>query len=385
MRARRNILLTVALGSTMLISACESGSSAGSPSTTSAAPVTTARVATTVATLPPTTTSTTTTTVAPTEPPTTTTVAPTEPPTTTTTLPPVLPVDPPIQPVNQHDGEETKRIQARLLELGFWVAGVDGDYGLTTRQAVMAFQKYVGIEADGSVGPITADFLTQITERVKPTRPVEGDKVEVDKDKQLLFIIYGGQVVWALNTSTGSGQYYVEQNQKDPTKYESGRSITRNGDFDVYREREEGWWEGDLGKIYRPKYVSGGIAIHGSNSIPNYPASHGCIRVSVPAMDMIWASGLVPKGFPVSVFGNDPEPKGPKPSVPVATTTIPPEVPPPSVAPDPTEPPETPAPETPAPETPAPETPAPETPAPETPAPQTPAPETPAPAETPAP
>jgi peptidoglycan hydrolase-like protein with peptidoglycan-binding domain len=373
MRARRNILLTVAMGCTMVLAACASGSSADSPSTTSAALVTTVPVVTAPATtLPPataaTTTTTTTTTVAPTEPPTTTTVPPTEPPTTTTTLPPVLVADPPIQPVNQGDGEETKRIQARLMELGFWVSGVDGDYGLTTRQAVMAFQKYVGIEADGSVGPITADFLTQVTERAKPTRPVEGDKVEVDKDKQLLFIVYGGQVVWTLNASTGSGQYYVEQNQKDPTKYESGRSVTRNGDFDVYRERAEGWWEGDLGKIYRPKYISGGIAIHGSNSIPNYPASHGCIRVSVPAMDMIWESGLVPKGFPVSVFGNDPEPKGPKPTVPVATTTIPPEVPPPSVAPEPTEAPEAPA-QTPAPETPAPETTPPATPAPETPAP----------------
>lgn len=350
MRARRNILLTVAVGFTMVLAACESGSSADSPTTTSAAPVTTVPVATLPPTTPAPTTAVTTTTVAATEPPTTTTVPPTEPPTTTTTLPPVLVADPPIQPVNQSDGEETSRIQARLLELGFWVAGVDGDYGLSTRQAVMAFQKYVGIEADGSVGPITADFLTQITERAKPTRPVEGDKVEVDKDKQLLFIVYDGQLVWALNASTGSGQYYVEQNQKDPTKYESGRSVTRNGDFDVYRERAEGWWEGDLGKIYRPKYISGGIAIHGSNSIPNYPASHGCIRVSVPAMDMIWESGLVPKGFPVSVFGNDPEPKGPKPSVPVATTTIPPEVPPPSVAPEPTEAPEAPV-ETPAPET----------------------------------
>ena len=134
----------------------------------------------------------------------------------------------------------------------------------------------------------------------------------------------------------------------------------------------EGWWEGDLGKIYRPKYVSGGIAIHGSNSVPNHPASHGCIRVSVPAMDMIWDTGLIPKDFPVSIFGNDPEPTGPKPTAPTATTTIPPEAPPKSVAPDPT-----PAPETAPPETAAPDT----TPAPAPPA-ETPAP---APVDTPAP
>lgn len=356
-----------------MLSACEIGSSAAeSPTTTAPA------VATEAPTPAPTTAATTTTTEAPT---TTTTLPPppTEPPTTTTTVAPVLPVDPPIQPVKQRDGEETKRIQARLLELGFWVQGVDGDYGLTTKQAVMAFQKYVGIEADGSVGPITADFLTQMTERAKPSRPTDGDMVQVDKDRQLAFIVYGGQVVWTLNVSTGSGQYYTERNQNDPEKIESGQSITRNGDFTVYRERQEGWWEGDLGKIYRPKYVSGGIAIHGSNSVPNHPASHGCIRVSVPAMDMIWDSGLIPKGFPVSVFGSDPEPKGPKPTAPPATTTIPPEVPPASVAPDPTP---APAPATPAPTTAAPPTAAPDT-TPATPPPaETPAP---APAETPAP
>jgi peptidoglycan hydrolase-like protein with peptidoglycan-binding domain len=348
MRTRRDILLTLACGTTLVLSACSSGTStsAETPAPVTTNVVTTAAPTTLAApTLPPTEAPTTTTLPPVTEPPTTTTVPPTEPPTTTTTLAPVLAVDPPIQAVGQNNGEETKRIQTRLLELGFWNAAVDGDYGLTTRQAVMAFQKYVGIDPSGKVNQTTADFLTGMTERAKPSIPVDGDKVEVDKTKQILFIIYGGQVVWTLNVSTGSGQYYLEQNQKDPTKYESGRSITRNGDFDVYRERAEGWWEGDLGKIYRPKYVSGGIAIHGSNSIPNYPASHGCIRVSVPAMDMIWDTGLIPKGFPVSIFGDDVPAKGPAPTAPPATTTIPPEVPPASVAPD-TQPPDTPAPDT---------------------------------------
>ena len=70
---------------------------------------------------------------------------------------------------------------------------------------------------------------------------------------------------------------------------------------DVYRERAEGWWEGDLGEIYRPKYFTGGIAVHGSNNVPDYPASHGCVRVSVPAMDWIWEQNLMPLDTPVWV------------------------------------------------------------------------------------
>jgi hypothetical protein len=40
-------------------------------------------------------------------------------------------------------------------------------------------------------------------------------------------------------------------------------------------------------------------------------------------MDMIWASGLVPKGTPVWVYGADPETKNEKPEMPTTTTTAP--------------------------------------------------------------
>jgi lipoprotein-anchoring transpeptidase ErfK/SrfK len=43
--------------------------------------------------------------------------------------------------------------------------------------------------------------------------------------------------------------------------------------------------------------------VHGSNSIPNYPASHGCVRVSVPAMDFIWEQNLMPMRITVWVHG----------------------------------------------------------------------------------
>ena len=70
------------------------------------------------------------------------------------------------------------------------------------------------------------------------------------------------------------------------------------------RQREEGWWEG-LGKIYRPKHFVGGVAVHGSNSVPAHPASHGCVRVTTPAMDFIWEANLIPLRTPVWVHGAD--------------------------------------------------------------------------------
>jgi len=79
--------------------------------------------------------------------------------------------------------------------------------------------------------------------------------------------------------------------------------VTPVGIFKIDRERPDGWWIGDLGQIYRPKYFSGGVAIHGSMSVPAYPSSHGCVRVTTKAMDFIWDNDILPRGTQVLVYG----------------------------------------------------------------------------------
>ena len=292
--------LLIAAAAVVVLPACASSTIASTPPAAAdpaptVAPVTT--TAATAATTPETSeaapaTEAPSTTAAP-----TTTVPPT---TTSTTLPPV----PAIIAVGTSDGSDTLRAQERLRELGFWVQEANGDYGITTRQAVMAFQKYYGLETDGVLGEETAAWMTALT--IKPTsRADAGTLVEIDKGKQLLFFVIDGQVEWILNASTGSEIPYEEPDQNTPGEIQRGDSVTRNGLHDVYREREEGWWEGDLGEIYRPKYFTGGIAVHGSNNVPDYPASHGCVRVSVPAMDWIWETGLMPLETPVWVHEGD--------------------------------------------------------------------------------
>ncbi len=253
-------------------------------------PATTVATTTTspTTTLPPTTTEAPITTEAPTT---------TAEPTTTTTLAPNLEIvgasAVPLVAVGGRSGEATAAIQARLLQLGFWNAGADGEYGFTTKQAVMAFQKYIGLPADGLVDQTTADFMANFVEKAHAMADT-GTLVEIDKAKQLLFIVVDGKTQWAFNTSTGSGIPYEAVNKNDPTKIEIGDAVTPDGLFRTTRERPEGWWEGDLGKIYRPKYFVGGIAIHGMTSVPNVPVSHGCVRLSTGAMDFIWEQNYVP-------------------------------------------------------------------------------------------
>jgi peptidoglycan hydrolase-like protein with peptidoglycan-binding domain len=198
-----------------------------------------------------------------------------------------------IPAVGSKSGSGTKLVQQRLLDLGFWNTGPDGSYGFATTQAVMAFQKYNGLKPTGSVDKTTATVMTFATEKAHGQTNA-GNVVEVDKGKQVLFIVKDGKTMWAFNTSTGSGIAYEATNNKDPTKIESGDAQTPAGLYTTNRQRPEGWWEGDLGKIYRPKYFNGGIAVHGMTSVPNHPASHGCVRLSTMAMDMIWDQDLIP-------------------------------------------------------------------------------------------
>ncbi|WP_246074427.1 L,D-transpeptidase family protein [Marihabitans asiaticum] len=170
----------------------------------------------------------------------------------------------------------------------------DGNYGGLTVQAVLAFQKANGLGRDGLVGPATRAALESAG---RPTARGGGpaDRVEIDLQRQLLLVVRGGAVQVALNTSTGSGELYETEDG------EQVRATTPTGSFSVFRGVDK-MDESDLGKLWRPRYFYRGWAVHGATSVPAYPASHGCARVSNPAMDMIWAKDLMPVGSAVVVL-----------------------------------------------------------------------------------
>ena len=56
-------------------------------------------------------------------------------------------------------GDEVRKIQKKLKELGYYNSSVDGIFGSATKKAVIAFQKNCGITADGIAGPKTLKYL----------------------------------------------------------------------------------------------------------------------------------------------------------------------------------------------------------------------------------
>ena len=189
-------------------------------------------------------------------------------------------------------GAQVLALQKRLSSLGFWISAADGSYGQTTEQAVMAFQKAAGLERDGVAGPQTMKAIAAGVS-VAP-RSTSGHVLEIDKAKQLLLIVNGGKVADIINTSTGSNQPYTSGGV-------TSIATTPSGTFSIFRQVNADD-PGPLGDLWRPKYFNGGIAIHGSPSIPGYPASHGCARMSNAAIDWIWSSSQAPIGTQVIVY-----------------------------------------------------------------------------------
>jgi len=172
-------------------------------------------------------------------------------------------------------------LQTTLASLGFWLGELDGNYAHLTQQAVMAFQKANGLARDGIAGPQTLAALAGAT---RPLPAVVTDGIEIDLERQLILVVSAGETVHVLNTSTGRSGWR-----------------TPRGDFAINRQID-GMRHAPLGDLWRPKYFTGGIAVHGSSNIPGQPASHGCARLSMAAMDMLWSSGLAEMGTRVVVY-----------------------------------------------------------------------------------
>lgn len=72
--------------------------------------------------------------------------------------------EPPLR--NGSQGEKVWKLQERLKALGYYQDEVDGQFGPGTREAVIAFQKANGLDADGMAGEETQRVL--YSEDAKP-------------------------------------------------------------------------------------------------------------------------------------------------------------------------------------------------------------------------
>ena len=168
---------------------------------------------------------------------------------------------------------QIKEAESQLTKLGYWTGPIDGIFDAGTQSALIAFQKWEGREVSGK---LTVDELEAIRSSSSPSaREVGYEHVEIDIDRQVMLIVSAEGDVKALPVSTGTGREFFDDGQ-------TSIAYTPRGRFIVY-DKIAGWESGPIGRMYYPNYISGGIAIHGSRSVPTKPATHGCIRVPMYA------------------------------------------------------------------------------------------------------
>ena len=183
-------------------------------------------------------------------------------------------------------------LQQRLSALGYWLGPTTGDFTDATQQAVFAFQKVASLARDGVVGPLTTAALAR---GPRPrARSRAGYVVEVDLGRNVILLVRDGRLLTTLNASSGGGYLYTSGGV-------TSRALTPAGHFRVFRQ-VNGLDVSPLGELWRPMYYSGGYAIHGAASVPPYPVSHGCVRVSIEAMNWLWATKRLVVGTVVWVY-----------------------------------------------------------------------------------
>lgn len=161
-------------------------------------------------------------------------------------------------------GPRVARLQRELKATSYRTGRVDGQFGYKTLHSVYAFEKVHGLPRDGTV---TDWELNKIANSPRPKAPSgrANTFIDVDISRQVMFEVRDGRV------STGSERYYTVDGK-------TSKAHTPRGSFTIKR-KIRGWRVAPLGRLYYPSYFHEGFAFHGSESVPTYPASHGCVRV----------------------------------------------------------------------------------------------------------
>jgi len=171
-------------------------------------------------------------------------------------------------------GPGVRALEETLTAQHYALERVDDVYGEDTVEAVLAFQKIHGLERTGRVDP---PVWRLIEHGRTPMARYGGDHVEVDKAREVLFVVRGGRVALIVHVSTGA------------------TGNTPLGLWHVYRKVAGYSWV-----LYYPSYFLRGFAIHGYPDVPAYPASHGCVRVGMWLAVRLY--GEIPSGSSVYVY-----------------------------------------------------------------------------------
>jgi hypothetical protein len=149
-------------------------------------------------------------------------------------------------------GPAVRLLDNELIAHHFALLHADSSFGVDTLEAVYALQKFAGLSRSGRM---SAAAWLALGRSALPRPRLRGTYIDVDKTKQVLYVVRDSTVILIVPVSTGA------------------TGNTPVGLFHVYSKIPGG------AVMYYSNYFTGGFAIHGYVDVPPYPASHGCVRV----------------------------------------------------------------------------------------------------------
>jgi hypothetical protein len=167
-------------------------------------------------------------------------------------------------------GRFVELVQERLAALHLYIPQT-GVYDQGTELALDAYHRLLGKgEGDISLDPVTLTDLLNGVGQFHVRYPKQGQHAEGDLSDQVLAFTDGANVRWLFPISSGKPS-----------------TPTILGNYQVYRKQPGYLPDG----MYYSDFFTGGYAIHGYDPAPDYPASHGCMRLpivdAIPAYDWI--------------------------------------------------------------------------------------------------
>jgi hypothetical protein len=156
--------------------------------------------------------------------------------------------------------------KAHLAKMGY-VSGSGECFSARLGREVLAYRKVNGMDRTKKAGPgiLKAVFEGKGGYHVK--YPDAGEHAEVPLDKQVLVLVKDGKPFAIYPVSTGKPS-----------------TPTITGHYEFYRQ-EPG--TNSEGMVYS-FYWHNGYAVHGYHEVPNYAASHGCVRTFIADQPRIY-------------------------------------------------------------------------------------------------
>jgi peptidoglycan hydrolase-like protein with peptidoglycan-binding domain len=192
-------------------------------------------------------------------------------------------------------GAAVKALRERLASLKYYVGTIDGSFGANTEDAVWAFQEINGVKVTGVIDAATKRALVHPKTYVSHDPRADGSRIEVNQALEVLVLYKKGQIELISHVSTGGGYWYNCGGGEC-------QAITPNGSYrtGVFMP---GWVKVPLGAMYNPVFfISTVYAIHGDTYVPQFPDSHGCVRVPMYIADFFHTLVKTP-GTEVFIYG----------------------------------------------------------------------------------